>query len=262
MVSYDGLISVVIPTFNSEKYIKQTVLSVLDQTYDKIEIIVVDDCSTDNTELSIKSLINDRKVRFYKMKSNSGGPAGPRNLGIEKSKGDWIAFLDSDDLWHPLKLEFQMRILKEKNELFICSSKINFHDECPENVKLNKPKIFTINYKVLLLKDFIPTSSVILNKSLLNQNKFNEIKDLISVEDFALWLDILRGYQINCLKLKLPLTYYRISENQISKNKIKRIKKFIKMYQIHFDSQSMIYAKSFLFTFSHYLIATIEKLKK
>jgi glycosyltransferase involved in cell wall biosynthesis len=105
-ISKYPLVSVIIPTYNCAKYIETTINSVLNQNYDNLEIIVVDDGSTDNTKNIISSITDDRLI-YYFIK-NSGGPAKPRNLGLMNCKGDYIAFLDSDDKWRNDKVMKQI----------------------------------------------------------------------------------------------------------------------------------------------------------
>src|SRR5437868_2002167 len=101
------LVSVVIPTYNSASFLSQSIESVLQQTYDNFEVIVIDDGSTDNTE----AVLSDYKDAIHYIKKNNGGPSGARNLGIAEAKGEFIAFQDSDDLWLPEKLQLQMEYL-------------------------------------------------------------------------------------------------------------------------------------------------------
>jgi len=109
----NDLISVIIPAYNREKTIVRSINSVINQTYKNIEIIIVDDCSTDNT-FQIASSFQDYRIRVIRLERNSGAQTA-RNKGIEIANGKWIAFLDSDDVWEPNKLELQYQILKSKN---------------------------------------------------------------------------------------------------------------------------------------------------
>ena len=111
---YDfGLVSIVMPSYNSEKYIKASIESVLNQTYPKWELLIVDDCSTDKTVEIIKSL-KDERIKFFQNEKNSGA-AISRNKALREVKGQWIAFLDSDDLWLPTKLEEQLLFMVESH---------------------------------------------------------------------------------------------------------------------------------------------------
>ncbi len=108
-------ISVVIPTYNRAGQIEQAIQSVINQTYCNLEILVVDDDSTDDTEAVVRS-ISDERIRYIKLEQNSGGPALPRNIGVENAEGSVIAFLDSDDRWLEWKLEHQMRFWQQHPE--------------------------------------------------------------------------------------------------------------------------------------------------
>ena len=254
------LVSVIIPCYNAEEYILDSVNNVLNQTYSNIEIIVVDDCSSDNTNIILKDLILRGKIKFHRLSENFGGPSKPRNVGISMAKGSWIAFLDADDLWHPMKLEIQIKNLIESNFKFCCTNKFDFKNL----TDLKKVKailgFWKISYPVILLKDFIPTSSVIIQADILKKLNFNESKSLISVEDYDLWLRVIKNGD-SCLKLKTYLTYYRISGNQLSKNKLKRLKLFFLMFNNHFRVYKPLnIILGLFFTFSHYLITLIQKI--
>ena len=198
------LVSVVIPTYNAELYMQKCLQSVLNQTYKNIEILVVDDFSKDNTKLYIKNLRN-KKLKLFKTKKNSGGPAVPRNLGISKAKGQYIAFLDQDDLWEPKKLE-------------ICINKMNKHFEfCYHQLKQKNNKILKNHLidisknpeEFLLRKGPIPTTSgVVVSKRIINKAKgFCESKKLIAGEDYDCWLRIAKMGAKFCF-LKIPLGTY------------------------------------------------------
>ena len=133
------LISVIVPTFNSKKFILECLNSVIKQTYKNIEIIVVDDCSSDNTLEIVKKFKNKykfpKKIKIYSTKKNSKTVAAPRNLGVLNCKGDYIAFIDSDDIWHPKKLQLQFSQLK-KNYL-VCTAANYFSDNYRSSFILN-----------------------------------------------------------------------------------------------------------------------------
>lgn len=183
------LISVVIPTYNAAAFIEKCLTSVVHQNYKNFEIIVVDDCSNDNTSQEIKKL-KIKNLRFFKTKKNSGGPAKPRNLGIYKSKGMYIAFLDQDDHW-------------EKNKLKICINAIkNKYDLCYHQLKTNN-KVITKHkidisedpFQMLLRFGPIPTTSgIVCKKRIIKKvNGFSESKNLVAGEDYDCWLKIAKA---------------------------------------------------------------------
>lgn len=108
----DELVSIIMPSYNTANYIAASIQSVLDQTYQNWELLLVDDCSTDNTDAVIAPFLSDTRIRYLKNEKNSGA-AISRNRALREAKGRWVAFLDSDDLWYPTKLEAQLRFMQE-----------------------------------------------------------------------------------------------------------------------------------------------------
>ena len=113
----DDLISIIMPSFNTGKYITETIESVLAQSYKNWELIIVDDCSSDNTDEIVSTYLSDDRIQYLKNEKNSGA-AFSRNIALRKAKGKWIAFLDSDDLWMPEKLEKQLSFMKSNGYFF------------------------------------------------------------------------------------------------------------------------------------------------
>ena len=106
--------SVIMPVYNTEKYVEEAICSVLSQSYQDWELLVVDDCSTDSSVSIIKRYMEqDRRIHFFQTDSSSGSPVKPRNIGVEAAKGRYIAFLDSDDIWLPDKLQNQIPLFGE-----------------------------------------------------------------------------------------------------------------------------------------------------
>ena len=111
MQNNEPLISIILPLFNAQKYIKDCIKSVINQTYSNWELIIVDDASTDDSiNIVSRLMLRDSRIKLIECKENFGGPAKPRNIGIKKSKGLYVAFLDNDDIWLPEKLKKQMEI--------------------------------------------------------------------------------------------------------------------------------------------------------
>lgn len=118
----NSLVSIITPCYNSSAFISQTIGSVISQTYSNWEMIIVDDCSTDNSAEIIQSYCEiDARVKYFKTEIASGSPTEPRNIGISKAKGRFIAFLDSDDLWLPEKLETQLPLFEYDNVVIVYS---------------------------------------------------------------------------------------------------------------------------------------------
>lgn len=213
------LVSVVMPAYNAEKTIKTAIQSVLTQTHQNIELIVINDCSTDNTANVAKIYAaNDSRVRLLENETNQG-VSFTRMRGVEVAKGDLIAFLDSDDAWQPQKLEKQVLLQKETNAqlLFTGSAFMNADGE-PLDWILHVPQ--TIGYKQLLKQNVISNSSVLIKKdAYLRCAVANDDMH----EDFACWLRFLREGNV-AYGIDEPLLIYRLSANSKSGNKFKAAK--------------------------------------
>ena len=184
------LVSVVIPTYNRSEELKRALESVLSQTYKNFEVIVVDNNSTDDTDAMLKSL-NDQRIRLLKIKNN-GVIAASRNLGINASNGEWIAFLDSDDWWHSNKLEKVMRYCNSGydvcyHDLKIVSSQGRFslHQKKMSGYQVKNP-VFN---DLIQLGNALSNSSVVVKASLIKQaGGLCEDKNLIGSEDYECWI--------------------------------------------------------------------------
>jgi glycosyltransferase involved in cell wall biosynthesis len=226
MIKINSLVSIITPLYNSEKFIEETIQSVLNQTYSNWEMIIVNDCSTDNgVDILKKYSEKDNRIKLIQLIKNGGG-AVARNRAIEEAKGKYIAFLDSDDLWKPEKLEKQIKFMKENSYSFTFTK----YQQMNENgEKLEKyievPK--TLNYKQALLKNPIGCLTVIYDSEKLGKVYLPLIRKR---QDYALWLKILKsgvtGYGLN-----ENLAYYRLRENSISSNKVDLIKYQWKLYR-------------------------------
>lgn len=211
-----GLVSIVMPSYNSEKYIKDSIESVLNQTYPFWELLIVDDCSTDKTVEIIKSF-KDERIKLFQNKNNSGA-ALSRNWALREAKGKWIAFLDSDDLWLPTKLEEQLQFMIEKNYQFTFTDyRINANGKW-ENIIHTAPN--KINYRKIKKYCYFSTITVVYNAEKIGLIQIGDIK---KNNDYAMWLKALKiadAYRYpNCL------SYYIKHANSISSgSKLKLIK--------------------------------------
>ena len=209
-------ISVVIPTYNGEKYIEQTVQSALSITSHPLDILVVDDGSTDNTAELMKPYLD--RVRY--IQKENGGPASARNLGVKEAYGEFIAFLDGDDLWQPEKFEKQMPLFDDPEVALVYAEgpAIDENNNPLEHDSgLPKPKIKGQVFEQLFANNVIPTSTVIARRqAILDAGLFDEDRSLISVEDYDLWLRIAAASKFDYVSD--PLTLYRVHSESISKN--------------------------------------------
>lgn len=180
------LISIIIPCFNSADTIERAVLSAKNQTYSNIEIICIDDCSSDKTIDILEALSSKTPYLTILKNSQNSGPSISRNKGISAATGTYIAFLDSDDYWHPQLLEVQLNILKKKDYVLISSKKgINLTFDKKINEK--DVNIKDISFNKLLFKNYFTTSTVLIKKEVCPEFDSSQRYS----EDYKLWLEIL-----------------------------------------------------------------------
>lgn len=216
------LVSVVIPTYNRAYCIKIAIESVLVQDYEKMEIIVVDDASTDNTEEVIQS-INDSRIRYIRNKENCGAAAS-RNRGIGMAKGVYIAFQDSDDIWQEGKLKKQIELIQKKNYGMVYAG---FEQKCVNGGKIRIPRddmpqemLSGEVYPYLLSESYIGTPTMVIQKEILKEiNGFDE--NMKNYEDYDLALRIAKNYKIGYINEVLIKS--ETSENSIDGNIIQGI---------------------------------------
>ena len=181
----EKLVSVVIPNYNGERFVEKTLDSVLNQTYQHYEVIVVDDCSTDRSTEIIESYSRkDPRICLIRMPENSG-VAKARNKGIIQAKGDYIALLDNDDLWTKDKIERQIK-LTEKADIVYCS--YDFIDENDQMIKrpfIVKPKV---TFRSMLTSSMISCSTALIRADILKEHLFD---DQYYHEDYVLWMQLL-----------------------------------------------------------------------
>ena len=160
----EGLVSIIVPVYNAEKVIENTIQSVRQQSYPGWELILVDDCSKDGSAGIILHIADkDQRIKYHKLPKN-GGAAVARNYGIEKANGRYLAFLDADDYWCQDKLSKQMELMKEKKSAFVYSA-ISMVDEDGNYINQHVPVPEMVDYKYLLKRTVIATSSVVLDMS-------------------------------------------------------------------------------------------------
>lgn len=249
-------VSVIMPAYNASKYIDAAINSVIAQTYPYWELIVIDDCSNDNT----LQIINDyaqKDNRITVLRNNENlGVSATRNKGINHSKYNWIAFLDSDDIWVTNKLKTQINFIRQQNVEFVFtgSSFINSKSIMYKGI-FNVPEI--VDYKTLKKQNVINTSSVVIKKEYLERNPMIKNNDLH--EDFIAWLKILKEIDY-AYGISEPLTIYRISWDSKSGNKFRSV---IMTYK-GFRHLKMNIFQSLYFTFRHSIGAFFKysKLRK
>lgn len=244
-------VSIVMPAYNAGQYIDATIGSVLNQSEPNWELIVVDDCSTDDTRDRVRRLTeSDSRIRLVTLDKNFGGPAGPRNVGVGEARARLVAFLDSDDIWHPEKLSVQLNAVTDEASAFICSAMIDFTDDRRLRFwPIADASKQEVSYFQQSVRAQIPTSSVLVSRELLLKTPFREEPAYKAVEDYHCWLRILQLVG-HCVKVDAPLLWYRKSEGQISGSKLMMMRKVFMVHR-EFPGRSLITA--YAFTFTHVL---------
>lgn len=245
-------VTIVTPSWNSGKYIKETIVSVQAQTYQNWEMIIVDDCSTDNTVDIVKEISEkDPRVRILVQDIN-GGAAKARNRSMQAGTGRFVAYIDADDIWKPEKLEKQVFFMKSKNCGFTCTS----YEVIDDNGKPKKKYIHMLpkaDYKEFLTNNLLQTVGIMVDTQKIDK-KYLIMPDIRRRQDAATWLQILRaGHE--CYGLDEILAEYRRTENSLSSNKLKAVKGIWSLYR---DIEHL----SFLFScycFARYAFLAIWK---
>ena len=228
----DGLVSVIMPSWNTSNFIAESIQSVIDQTYENWELIIVDDCSTDNTD-EVVAKFTDKRIRYFKNEKNSGA-ALSRNRALREARGEWIAFLDSDDLWNPDKLEHQINFMNEHGYTLSYTEYEKIDEESkplriyvsgPE--KVNKHKIYNYDYIGQLTMMY-------------SAKKFGliQIKDIKKNNDYAIRLQLYKKSDTCAYLLKENQAKYRIRKVSISHDKFRR------KFKSHYDLFHMCDEKS------------------
>jgi len=244
------LVSILIPTFNSEKFISETIHSIQNQTYPNWEAIVVDDCSTDATLALVAELAqNDKRIQYSKLAKNSGTGVA-RNSALAAAKGNYIAFLDADDLWNPNKLELQMGFMLTNNLPFTFS----FYDCIDEEGKSLNRRVeapLKLSYRQLFFCNYIGNLTAIYEVSYFGKIPISAIRKR---QDWMLWLTVLKKIKV-AHPVPESLAYYRIRNNSISTSKFDLIKYNFAVYrQFHGFSFPIAVACMKLFLFTQLLI--------
>ncbi len=221
------IVSVVIPVHNAEKYINDTVNSVLNQTYDAWEMILVENASDDSTVHILEEIKSrDSRIRIMDLK-DAVGAAAARNMGVTAATGRFIAFLDADDIWHPEKLEKEVAFIKEKEAAFVFTGYEFANEKAKPSGKIVKvPE--SLSHIQAMKNTTIFTSTVMFDTTRIDKEKIRMPQ--IKSEDTALWWNILReGYLAYGLNENLVL--YRRPGKSLSSNKIEAIKRIWYLYR-------------------------------
>lgn len=212
-------VSVITPVYNAAKFISSTLNSILKQSYKDIEIVLIDDCSTDNSAEIIVGYTEKYPNIIYKRLNENKGAAVARNAALEVSTGRYVAFLDSDDLWCENKLEKQVAFMNKKDSAMSCTAMDTMNEE-GHILRSERGVKEVIDYNLLLRNTMIATSTVIIDR-----NKTGDFRMPLrrGGQDYATWLMLMRN-GIVCHGLNEVLTHYRIMPKSLSSNKLKSVK--------------------------------------
>jgi len=213
------------PTYNSEDTLDDAIKSVLAQDYKLWELIIIDDQSEDESiKIAEFYALNDERISVIKTDKNIGS-GNARNLGINNSKGELIAFLDSDDLWLTNKLDVQVKMFSDKRTSFVCSAYQRFHNVTNKIENIGVPE--SIEFSELLKTNYIGCLTVVLRREAYKDLKF---PDMRKRQDYALWLTLIKnGSCVQCLNQ--VLAKYRYGHDSITSNKLGSIMSTWKVYR-------------------------------
>ncbi len=250
----ENKVSIITPNYNCELFICKTIESVLAQTYSNWEMLIVDDCSTDNSyKIALEYSRKDSRIKVLRNNQRSGA-AISRNNALEIACGEYIAFLDSDDLWEPNKLEVQLSFMKEKecDFSFTCYDLI---DEKGTFLGKEAKVVNKLNYYKLLHHDYIGCLTAMYKFEIAKNIRSYNIRNN---NDYGLFLQIVRLSK-NAMGINKTLAHYRIHKSGISRKKIKKIIPFFELMIKYLHIPIIL---SFWFLFTNILIGKIWKYKR
>ncbi len=221
------LVSIIIPLYNAERFIAETIRTLKQQTYSHWEVLIINNCSTDKSVEIVKSeTVGDSRFSLHSMPKNSGGPAGPRNKGLDLAKGELIAFLDADDLWNSRKLELQVTEFQSSPELqFVLGPHIVIDESGREQSRHSwgctsrlLARMFGFN-RLIQFSNLCSTSTVMMRREAIGSLRFCEKPEYKAIEDWAFWLLVLKPLKdrknVRYLKYQY-FEYYRVHSSSTS----------------------------------------------
>lgn len=230
-----GLVSIVMPCYNGEQFIDETIESVISQTYERWELWVIDDGSKDNS-YDLVSRYAEKDKRIHLIQQQNAGSAAARNNGIRHSHGQYLALLDSDDIWLPGFLDSQVRFIQQKGSICVCSSYSRIDEQSNEILKPVMSKA------IITSKDMQSIDYIGCLTGLYDQSKYGKIylkEELNSLlDDYAFWIDVINQEGVAYGNPKI-LAKYRVRKNSLTGNKKKLIMKHYKFYKEQLDQSSL-----------------------
>lgn len=245
-------VSIITPAWNSERYIADTIKSVQNQTYRNWEMIIVDDCSTDDTVKIVENIAkDDPRIKVFIQPSN-GGAAKARNRSLKEATGRYIAYLDADDIWKPQKLEKQITFMKDKACAFSCVSYEVINDiGSPLHKQVHM--LPEVDYVGFLTNNLLQTVGIMADTKIINKKDL-EMPDIRRRQDAATWLQVLKkGFK--CYGIDEILAEYRRTKDSLSSNKIKAVKGVWSLYR-NIEHLSFLFS---CYCFVRYVILAVWK---
>jgi teichuronic acid biosynthesis glycosyltransferase TuaG len=252
----DALVSIVTPVYNAEKYIRASVESVLAQTYTNWELLIVDDCSSDNT-VAVVSAFSDPRIRLFTLEFNSG-PGIARDTAVGQAKGNYIAFLDADDLWYPDKLKLQLQWMQNHKQPFTFS----FYDLVDENgdptgMQVTAP--LKLSYRQLFYCNYVGNLTGIYSVDYFGKIPISRIRKR---QDWILWLEIMKQIK-HARPVPQSLALYRIREGSVSSSKISLLKYNYAVYRDYHQCNPVVAVLSMIvFLYNQLLIKRRDIVRK
>ena len=246
------LVSIITPAYNSEKFIAETIHSVQNQTCHDWEMIIVDDCSTDNTQQIVLQLQEkDHRIKYIRNEENKGS-AYSRNIALQNAKGKWIAFLDSDDIWLPEKLERQIEFMLKNNYNFSYTNYCEINEDSEETgIMMTGPEV--INKNKMIAYCWPGCLTVMYNADFVGQIQTVDIK---INEEYALWIKIAK--KTDCHLLNENLAKYRKRNNSLSDKSYLRL---IKWHYLMFrKSENKNVISSIILTLGNLIFGIFKKI--
>ncbi len=231
----EALISIITPTYNSQKFIAETIRSVQNQTFSHWEMLIVDDCSTDKTEQIIREFaVMDDRIKFYKLDKNVGAGVA-RNQAVSLAAGRYIAFLDSDDLWHPEKLQKQIDILQTNNLAFTFSF-YDCIDEAGNSLNKRVEAPLKLRYWQLFFCNFVGNLTGIYDTHFFGKIPISSLRKR---QDWMVWLTVLKTIK-TATPIAESLAFYRVRKGSISASKFKLLEHNYNVYRIFYGFNTVI----------------------
>ncbi len=249
----NNLVSIITPSYNTARYIAETINSVLRQTYSNWEMIIVDDCSTDNTDEIVKPYLSDKRIRYLKNEKNSGA-AVSRNKALREARGKWVAFLDSDDLWFPNKLEKQIHFM-ESNSCFFSYTNYSEIDELSNSLGVLWTGPSRIGKLRMVMFNYMGCLTVMYDRDYVG---LVQVADIKKRNDYAMWVKVIK--KCDAYLLDENLAEYRIrSSGSImnrKKNPLSRVKYNYELWHIGEEHNILV---SCFFTLLNIINGTTKK---